>query len=237
MARVARRVTRKPWHLAVESYYKACTMSVQQILKELPKLTPEERRELNRTINELATSFATLECVEALVLAGSPATGLADEGSDYDLYANTREAVPVEFRAQLLKPRAARLELHNTFWESSDEWVELDGTPLISCTAHATPSKRTWKPSWAEARPRWATQRAFATRCCKPRRCSIRQARHFCPQLERSWATEFHAMLMMLAEGVHRLLLCGEIPGTDRGESLCDIERQPWIIKGGALAS
>jgi hypothetical protein len=52
---------------------------------------------------------------------------LADEGSDYDLYAYTREPVPLEFRAQLLKPRAARRELHNTFWEWSDEWIELDG--------------------------------------------------------------------------------------------------------------
>jgi predicted nucleotidyltransferase len=83
-----------------------------------------------RTINELAASFAKREGVEALVLAGSAATGLADEGSDYDLYAYTRETVPVEFRAQLLKPRAARLELHNTFWEWSDEWVEPDGTPF-----------------------------------------------------------------------------------------------------------
>jgi predicted nucleotidyltransferase len=83
-----------------------------------------------RTINELAASFAKLEGVEALVLAGSTATGLADGGSDYDLYAYTRETVPVEFRAQLLKPRAARLELHNTFWEWSDEWVEPDGTPF-----------------------------------------------------------------------------------------------------------
>jgi hypothetical protein len=30
----------------------------------------------------------------------------------------------------------------------------------------------------------------------------------------------------MFSEGVHRLLLCGEIPGTYRGESLCDIEYQ-----------
>jgi hypothetical protein len=38
------------------------------------------------------------------------------------------EAVPLEFRARLLKPRAARLELHNTFFEWSDEWIEPDGT-------------------------------------------------------------------------------------------------------------
>ena len=77
---------------------------------------------MNPTVNELAASFAKREGVEALVLAGSAVTGFADEESDYDLYAYTREAVPVEFRAKLLKPRAARLELHNTFWEWSDEW-------------------------------------------------------------------------------------------------------------------
>ena len=83
---------------------------------------------MNRTIEELAASFATVESVEALVLAGSTTSGLADEGSDYDLYAYTREAVPLEFRARLLKPRAARLELHNAFWEWSDEWIEPDGS-------------------------------------------------------------------------------------------------------------
>ena len=83
---------------------------------------------MNRTIEELAANFAELEDVEALVLGGSAATGLADEWSDYDLYAYTRGVVPIEFRAKLLKPRAARLELHNTFWEWSDEWVEPDGT-------------------------------------------------------------------------------------------------------------
>jgi predicted nucleotidyltransferase len=54
---------------------------------------------MNLTINELAASFAKREGVEALVLAGSAVTGFADEESDYDLYAYTREAVPVEFRA------------------------------------------------------------------------------------------------------------------------------------------
>jgi predicted nucleotidyltransferase len=81
---------------------------------------------MNRTIEELAANFAELEDVEAMVLAGSATTGLSDEWSDYDLYAYTRGVVPIEFRAKLLKPRAARLELHNTFFEWSDEWVESD---------------------------------------------------------------------------------------------------------------
>ena len=83
---------------------------------------------MNRTIEDLAASFAILEGVEALVLAGSMTSGLTDECSDYDLHSYTREAVPLEFRARLLKPRAARLELHNTFFEWSDEWIEPDGT-------------------------------------------------------------------------------------------------------------
>jgi hypothetical protein len=37
---------------------------------------------MNRTIHELVASFATVEGVEALVLAGFTTSGLADEGSD-----------------------------------------------------------------------------------------------------------------------------------------------------------
>jgi len=35
----------------------------------------------------------------------------------------------------------------------------------------------------------------------------------------------------MLAEGVHRFFLCGQIPGTYRGECLCDIETPARDIK------
>jgi hypothetical protein len=48
---------------------------------------------------------------------------------------------------------------------------------------------------------------------------------------------KFDAILMMFAEGVHRLLLCGEIPGTYRGESLCDIEDYRGISRAKPLAS
>jgi hypothetical protein len=90
---------------------------------------PDSRSlKMNRTIEDLAASFAILEGVEALVLAGSMTSGLADEGSDYDLHAYTRAPLPLELRARLLKPRAASLELHNTFFEWSDEWIEPDGT-------------------------------------------------------------------------------------------------------------
>jgi hypothetical protein len=57
---------------------------------------------MNRTIRELAASFAAVESVEALALAGSMSAGLADEWSDYDLYAYTRDTVPVTLQDRLL---------------------------------------------------------------------------------------------------------------------------------------
>ena len=45
---------------------------------------------MNRTIEDLAASFATSQGVEALVLAGSMTSGFADEGSDYDLLGRIR---------------------------------------------------------------------------------------------------------------------------------------------------
>jgi hypothetical protein len=128
---------------------------------------------MNRTINELAAGFAKREGVEVLVLGGSAATNLADEESDCDLYAYTREAVPVEFRAKLLKPRAARLELHNTFWEWSDEWVEPDGTPydLMYRSCDAIEADVEARLGRGLASLGYST--GHATRFCKPRRCSI----------------------------------------------------------------
>src|SRR6516165_3307126 len=128
---------------------------------------------MNRTINELAASFAKREGVEALVLAGSAVTGFADEESDYDLYAYTREAVPVEFRAKLLKPRAARLELHNTFWEWSDEWVEPDGICFDLMYRSCDAFEADVEARLGRGLAHWATLLAYATRSCMPRRCSI----------------------------------------------------------------
>jgi hypothetical protein len=128
---------------------------------------------MNRTIEDLAASFATLEGVEALVLAGSMTSGLADEGSDYDLRAYTREAVPLEFRARLLKPRAARLELHTLSSSGPTSGSNPTAPSSTSCTARAISSRPTSKLGWAGAKARWATPLACATRFYRPSRCSI----------------------------------------------------------------
>ena len=73
---------------------------------------------------EIADRFAALPQVEAVALAGSQTTGMAEPGSDLDLYVYSHQPVPVADRARLITPRASRLELDNQFWEPGDEWIE-----------------------------------------------------------------------------------------------------------------
>jgi Nucleotidyltransferase domain len=79
-------------------------------------------------LREIASRFSELEHVEAVALAGSAAAGTSDSQSDYDFYVYSHQPVHVAFRDDLLRPRAQRLELHRTFWEDKDAWIEPDGT-------------------------------------------------------------------------------------------------------------
>jgi len=81
-------------------------------------------------LREIASRFSELEHVEAVVVAGSVAVGTSDSQSDYDFYVYSRQPVDVAFRHGLLRPRAQRLELHRTFWEDEDAWIEPDDTEL-----------------------------------------------------------------------------------------------------------
>ena len=86
-------------------------------------------------LQEIASQFSELEYVEAVVLDGSAAAGTSDSQSDYDLYVYSRHPVNVALRENLLRPRAQRLDLHRTFWEDEDAWIEPDARR--SCTGHA----------------------------------------------------------------------------------------------------
>src|SRR6516225_28579 len=78
-------------------------------------------------LREIASRFSELEYVEAVALAGSATEGTSDSQSDYDLCVYARHPVNVAFRENLLRPRAQRLDLHRTFWEDEDAWIEPDG--------------------------------------------------------------------------------------------------------------
>jgi hypothetical protein len=122
---------------------------------------------MNRTIEDLAASFATLEGSN-LGAGGLHDQRLGRRGFRLRLHAYTRDAVPLEFRARLLKPRAARLELHNTFFEWSDEWIEPDDTVFDLMYRSCDLIEATSKLGWAGAKARWATPPAHSVLQAQP---------------------------------------------------------------------
>jgi len=74
---------------------------------------------------ELAGEFAQLPGVAAVVLSGSQGSGLADEGSDIDLYVYAEPEPPKAWRADLARKYGVRASIGNEFWEPGDEWVAL----------------------------------------------------------------------------------------------------------------
>ena len=74
----------------------------------------------------IAARYSVLPQVEAVALAGSQTSGMADQGSDLDIYVYVREEIPVRVRAGIAAAHAERVEVDNRFWEPGDEWVEAD---------------------------------------------------------------------------------------------------------------
>lgn len=89
-------------------------------MKEVSILTPLE---LARAV---AASYGELPEVEAVALGGSLASGVADQGSDIDLYVYVREEISVEERARIAKAGAKYVEVDNRFWEPGDEWIDAE---------------------------------------------------------------------------------------------------------------
>lgn len=72
----------------------------------------------------IADEYGALPAVEAVAIAGSQTTGLADAGSDIDLYVYSREPLPLATRRTIATGAASRAEVDNQFWEPGDEWVD-----------------------------------------------------------------------------------------------------------------
>jgi predicted nucleotidyltransferase len=86
----------------------------------------ESMRPSRSLASGIAARYSALPQVEAVALAGSQTTGMADQGSDLDIYVYVREEIPVSVRAGIAAIHAGRVEVDNRFWEPGDEWVEAD---------------------------------------------------------------------------------------------------------------
>ncbi len=74
--------------------------------------------------NRIAAAFAALPQVIAVAMAGSRATGAADDHSDIDLYVYAEEPLALADRSTIATSFAARAEVGNDFWEAGDEWID-----------------------------------------------------------------------------------------------------------------
>ncbi len=72
----------------------------------------------------IAERYGKVPEVEAVVLAGSLTSGVADRGSDIDLYVYTRAEIPLEARTNIAKANSEYAEVNNQFWEPGDEWID-----------------------------------------------------------------------------------------------------------------
>lgn len=76
--------------------------------------------------NSIAQRYAELPQVEAVALAGSQTSGVADANSDIDLYVYVNAELPLAARAAIAQARARHAEVGNQFWEPGDEWVDAE---------------------------------------------------------------------------------------------------------------
>lgn len=74
----------------------------------------------------IAAKFAALPQVVAITLAGSRTSGAANQASDYDFYVYIQSDIPLEMRQTIAQEFAERIEINNQFWETGDEWIDID---------------------------------------------------------------------------------------------------------------
>ena len=72
----------------------------------------------------LAGRLAAVPGVVAVVVAGSRATGTADDGSDLDLYVYAASELPLPVREAVAGPDATNGEFDMRFWEPGDAWTD-----------------------------------------------------------------------------------------------------------------
>ena len=82
-------------------------------------MNPDPAADLARRV---AAAYAALPGVEAVALGGSRATGVAEAGSDIDLYVYSHEPLAVVDRARIAAGFSSQPEVGNAFWEPGDEW-------------------------------------------------------------------------------------------------------------------
>lgn len=85
---------------------------------------------MDNILKEIAKQYSKLNCVYAVVQAGSRTSNQDDESSDYDIYIYTDMEIPTDFREELAKTYTNNYEINNQYFETGDEWILENGIIL-----------------------------------------------------------------------------------------------------------
>lgn len=77
-------------------------------------------------LDRMVVDYSEFEEVAAIVLGGSSAANLADEGSDYDIYIYCTKEPDVEARRLIAAKYADKMEIDNHYFETGDVYVLRD---------------------------------------------------------------------------------------------------------------
>lgn len=78
---------------------------------------------MNMIVYQIVNEFKRLGEVVAITLAGSCASGRKDNYSDIDINIITEKDIPIEKRESIVKKFSDLMEINNSFWGVSDEFV------------------------------------------------------------------------------------------------------------------
>lgn len=78
---------------------------------------------MNMTVYQIVNEFKRLDEVVAITLAGSCASGRKDTYSDIDVNIITKKNIAIEKREIIANKFSDIMEINNTFWGDSDEFV------------------------------------------------------------------------------------------------------------------
>lgn len=84
----------------------------------------------NEALIQLAKDFSEITVVDAVLLAGSAASGTSDAASDFDVYIYSSSPVPLSERRRIADTHMSYVELDNQYWEPEDDGVLKCGTPI-----------------------------------------------------------------------------------------------------------
>ena len=89
---------------------------------------------MNMTVYQIVNEFKRLDEVVAITLAGSCASGRKDTYSDIDVNVITKRNIPVEKRKSIANKFSDIMEINNTFWGDSDEFILRNSSIQVDIT-------------------------------------------------------------------------------------------------------